>query len=97
MTTIHPISNIDDKSNLRTAINAAIRQVSDITGTITVAESGTIVLQNPKIYPGSVIVLSPRDTAASTARYYISTLNDGQAQIVITGTGIFDYVISGVR
>lgn len=97
MATIQPISNIEDNSNLRTAINAVIRQVSDISGTITVAASGTIVLQNPKIYPGSVIVLSPRDIAASTAQYYISTLNDGQAQIVITGTGVFDYVISGVR
>ena len=97
MTTIHAISNIEDKSNLRSIINLTIRQVSDITGTITVAASGPYILQNPKIYAGSVILLSPRNVAASNAKYYVSVVSDGSATIVITGSGLFAFVISGVR
>ncbi len=97
MTTIHAISNIDDKSNLRSIINQTIRQVSDVSGSITVAATGTYILQNPKIYAGSVIILSPRNVAASNAKYYVSAISDGSASIVVTGSGVFDYQICGVR
>lgn len=97
MTTINPISNIDDKSNLRSIINQTIRQVSDVSGSITVTTSGTITIQNPKIFSGTVVVLSPRNAAASSATYYVSSVSEGSASVVVSGTGVFDYQLCGVR
>lgn len=97
MATIFPVANIENKENLRTTINEVIRQVSDTTGSIQITGSGSINITNTKIYSDSKIVLTPRNIAASTATYFVSSVGDGLATITFNGSGLFDYAIIGVR
>lgn len=97
MTSIVPVINIESKENLRSTINQVIRQVSDTTGSIQITGSGSINITNTKIYSDSKIVLTPRNIAASTATYFVSSVGDGLATITFNGSGLFDYAIIGVR
>ena len=100
MITISPISNLDDKSNVRTIINQVVRQVSDTTGSFTVSANGNFTLKNSKIFGGSVIILSPRTSPASAARWFFPTVTEGEAIITfssVLGSATFDYVIIGAQ
>ncbi|MNV85585.1 hypothetical protein D3C71_1795530 [compost metagenome] len=76
---ITPISNIDDKQNLRTTLNLVIRQVSDVTGEVTLGTGTSTVVNNSKVGIQSFIVLKPNNGGASTANFWVSS----------TGTGTF--------
>ena len=59
MTTINPISNVKSEQNLRTVINQVVRQVSDVSGNMTVPEDGLLVFSNglpPWGDPGGMLV-----------------------------------------
>ncbi|MCZ7936674.1 hypothetical protein O9X80_11200 [Agrobacterium salinitolerans] len=76
---INSISNIDDKSNLRTTLNLVIRQVSDTTGEVTLGTGTTTVVTNPKISPQSFVLVQGKNATGNSAGAYVSS----------TGTGTF--------
>lgn len=74
---INSISNIDDKSNLRTTLNLVIRQVSDTSGTATLSTGTTTIVNNPKVGSDSFIVPTARNEAAATANVWVSSIGNG--------------------
>ncbi len=100
MTTINPISNVKSEQNLRTVINQVVRQVSDVSGNISVSANGDFVFKNTRLYNLSVILFSPRNTSAMNSKWYVDTISKGEAVIRFTGIttpASFDYFISGVE
>jgi hypothetical protein len=74
---INPISNIEEKSNLRTTLNLVIRQVSDNTGEVTLGTGTTTVVTNPKVGSQSFVMVKPNNAAASTASAWVSSTGSG--------------------
>lgn len=97
MVSIQSITNLDDKPKVRQTLNLTIRQVSDITGSFTTTlGSGKTVVENLKIGPSSVILLSPRNAEASDARAFVLVIGNGYFEIQHNDVEArFDYVIIG--
>ena len=97
MVSIQSITNMDDKPKVRQTLNLTIRQVSDITGSFETA-LGTIntTIENLKVGPSTVILLSPRNLEAATSNAFISVIGPGYFAVSHTDTEAkFDYVIIG--
>ncbi|CVI61015.1 hypothetical protein CFBP4996_15355 [Agrobacterium leguminum] len=97
MVSIQSITNMDDKPKVRQTLNLTIRQVSDITGSFN-TELGTpkTTIENLKIGPSSVILLSPRNLNAVTANAFVSVIGPGYFEVSHNDAeAIFDYVIVG--
>lgn len=61
-------SNLKDDHALRVALEQIVRQISNLTGTVTLTPSATsTVVINGKIAPNSVVVLSPMTANAALA------------------------------
>nr|CAD7041294.1 hypothetical protein RP007_00732 [Rhizobium sp. P007] len=94
---ITPLSDVTNQNHLRTIVNQVVRQVSDNTGSISLV-TDTTILRSSKIVPSSTITLTPRTIEAANAKYWISQISTGAAEIRTTDTGgnrVYDYVIHG--
>lgn len=97
MVSIQSITNMDDKPKVRQTLNLTIRQVSDITGSFN-TELGTTktTIENLKIGPSSVILLSPRSIEAVNANAFVDVVGPGYFEVVHNDSEArFDYVIIG--
>jgi hypothetical protein len=74
---IAPISNVEEKSILRSTLNLVIRQVSDTTGQATLSTGTTTVVNNPKVGSGSMVFVGANNAAASTANAWVSATGNG--------------------
>lgn len=94
---IQPISNVRDESNLRTTINQIGKQVSDITGSITLGAGTSSTVNNTKVISVSVISLIPRSEGALDARAFVSSISNGTFTIEhkANSGATFDYIIIG--
>lgn len=94
------IYNPDDKRAMAQVINDLVRQFEN-TGTVTLSNSTTTTVSNPKVLPTSVIVLQATNigAAAVAASTFVSSKTNGQFTITHTSattSRVFDYVIHGV-
>ncbi|WCJ63811.1 hypothetical protein [Agrobacterium tumefaciens] len=97
MVSIQSITNMDDKPKVRQTLNLTIRQVSDITGAFTTSlGTGKTTIENLKIGPSSVILLSPRSIEAVNANAFVLVIGNGYFEIQHNDVEArFDYVIVG--
>ena len=97
MVSIQSIVNMDDKPSLRTTLNLAIRQVSDISGAFETNGSVKTTVENRKVSPESVIIISARNAVAVSLNAFVEVAANGYFEVSHNNTagGKFDYVIIG--
>lgn len=74
---IVPISNIEEKSTLRSTINLVIRQVSDTTGQVTLSTGSTTIVHNPKVGVESLVLVAAKNAGAASANAWVSSVGNG--------------------
>lgn len=98
---INPILNIDNKAQLREFVNALAYQLSSNSFQITLGDTTTSIIKNPKIYSDTKIVLIPRNALAMDLmnKYYIDEVNVGEFVMVHESkqNAVFDVVLIGVK
>jgi hypothetical protein len=93
----------DEKQHRRQiaeAANAALRGESHNTGRFTAPPGEKFSLENPRLGVGRVLLLTPRNGAAASARWYVDEEKSGAMTIVfnppLTETAEFSFAVVGV-
>lgn len=92
---LQPISNIEDKTNLRTLINLMASQLSENTSQLSLSSGASTIVFNDRIDIDSKINLIPRTYEASICHWWIDSISNGQFEIRhdIGSNLVFDYVV----